>query len=130
MKKIITTILLLMLAGCSFNNNNKELGAELTLAEKIEDEVDSIEAVQSGELASTSKYKKVDSYTKDGITYSVPVEYKTPSGEVGYVIEIIKATSTVYIGYGSEAESRSYTIETEERTPTTTSRELLIENTK
>lgn len=103
MKKILLTIILFSLTGCGSGN----LGVAIDDKVDIEKEILKIE--QEQEKEKTGKYKYKPKYKKDDVEYQSNW-YKTPKGEIGYEIIIKTASSTKSIGYGVQAEERTWEI--------------------
>lgn len=104
MKKLIIVILLLTLTGCGAH-----FGGDLVKS-NIDIEKELIKIEQEQEKDKTGKYKRIEKYEKEGMKFSVPVEYVTPNGEIGYMVEYETAEFIEYIGYGVEAESRTFKV--------------------
>lgn len=102
--KILITILLLVLTGCTPYVEDLELGKEKS--DNIVKEIEKIEKEQEEHVKSNNKYEQKFKETKDGITSWIH-EYQSPKGK-GYQIFIKTEESLKSIGYGSESESRTW----------------------
>lgn len=78
MKLLTILLILVILTGCS-----NQLGKELSEAQKIDAELQTIETAQNLQLSSTNYYKHIPSFKKDGYEYEAQ-GYVMPDGSVGY----------------------------------------------
>jgi len=103
--RILIIILLFSLTGCNY-----PMGADLTLDEKIDNEIISLDK---------DKIEYVKLYIKDDVRYEKH-EYKNSKGEVG--TQIFVETDEFYesIGTGVEAKSRTFKIYKNKVTATST----------
>ena len=85
MTKLFTIFFtILFLTGCG---NPVNLGA--TLDQKIDTEIDNIQALQESDKQPNGKYKQRPLEIKDKVEYTVN-EYETSKGEIGYTVLITK----------------------------------------
>lgn len=112
MKKILITILLLLLTGCS-GDINRDFGAEdidskaISTTTKISNELIEISDEFDTKI-NDGVFDGIAEKTIDGITYKKVTGYTTSKGDTGYQVIIETSEFIQSIGYGVESSSRSW----------------------
>lgn len=107
MKKLLLIILLLSLTGCSQN-----FGADDSVSEKINIEKEILRIEKEQEKIKDGKYTGKERYEKDGIGYGIRGYFGPPydNDSDGYQIIIYTDEYNEFIGYGIQAEKKTYKI--------------------